>query len=198
VVSIDGQAVSYWDQLQKALRDGGGGAHDLVLERAGKTFKLTVTPRLDEQSKRYLLGVAPQDSVWVRYPFPSCLAKAGGISLEMSTLVFRTIKGLLQRKVALSSLSGPVSIAYITGQAARAGLYPLLWLMGVISMQLGLFNILPIPALDGGQIFVLFVEMILRRDLPMIVKERILQVGFGLVILLFATVLVLDLAKFVR
>jgi len=100
--------------------------------------------------------------------------------------------------MGLSALSGPVSIAYITGKVARTGLYNLLTLVAVISLQLGFINLLPVPGLDGGQILVLAVEGALRRDFPMAVKERILQAGFILLILLSVAVLVLDVAKFVR
>jgi regulator of sigma E protease len=197
IVSVNGEAVTYFDQLPALLAKSGDKPVDFVVERKGGRKEITVTPEWNEQEKRFVVGIySGEDSVLVKYPFPSCLGKAWRITESMSTLVYRTIKGLVQRKVALSTLSGPVSIAYFSGEAARAGLNPLLWFVALISLQLGLFNLLPIPALDGGQLFILTIEGIVRRDLPMLVKERILQVGFGLLIVLMAFVLIIDTAKF--
>ena len=132
------------------------------------------------------------------YPFPSNFAKAASLTLQQSTLAYRTLKRLVTRQVGLSALSGPVSIAYITGKVARTGHYNLLMLVAVISLQLAFINLLPIPGLDGGQILVLAVEGLFRRDLPMVVKDRILQAGFVLLILFSVAVLFLDVAKFFK
>ena len=196
IEALDGIPMAYWDQFQRAMLAGGDKPHRFTVRRGTETLDLTIQPKWNEEAKRFLVGVGAKESEWVRYPFPACLAKAAAITLDQSTLAFRTIQRLVERKVALGSLSGPVSIAYITGKVARTGLYNILWLMAIISLQLGIFNILPIPGLDGGQIFILMVEGAARRDLPMAVKERILQVGFGLLILLFAVILVMDVAKF--
>lgn len=196
IEALDGVPMEYWDQFQHAMLEGGEKAHRFTVRRDGQVIEIALTPKWDEQAKRYLAGVSPKESQWVRYPFPACLAKAGRITLDQSTLAVRTIKRLVEHKIALSSLSGPVSIAYITGKVAQTGIYNILWLMAIISLQLGFFNILPIPGLDGGQILILAVEGAARRDLPAAIKDRILQVGFGLLILLFAVILVMDVAKF--
>lgn len=194
--ALDGVSMEYWDQFQHAMLEGGDKPRDFRVTREGKTLHIAVVPKWDEQAKRFIAGVTPKESTWVRYPFPACLAKAGQITLDQSTLAVRTIKRLVEHKIALSSLSGPVSIAYITGKVAQTGFYNILWLMAIISLQLGFFNILPIPGLDGGQILILAAEGVARRDFPAAIKDRILQVGFGLLILLFAVILVMDVAKF--
>lgn len=196
ILSMNGQRFQYWDEFQRAMKGSTGAASTFTIERDGKAIDLTVTPQWNEKEKRFLVGITPQESTWVRYPFPSNFGKALRVTVDQSTLAYRTIKRLIEHKVAFSALSGPVSIAYITGEVARTGVYNLLWLMAIISLQLGFFNVLPIPGLDGGQILILAVESCARRDLPMIVKERILQVGFGLLIVLFAAILVMDVAKF--
>ena len=96
---------------------------------------------------------------------------------------------------AKSALAGPIEIAAQSGAAARTGFKNLLYLMGVLSLSIGLLNLFPIPVLDGGQITILLVESVMRRDLSMAVKERIAQVGLGLVVLLMVTVLYFDLSK---
>ena len=196
IEALDGVSMEYWDQFQHAMLEGGDKPRNFRVSREGKTIDIAVVPKWDEQAKRFIAGVTPKESTWVRYPFPACLVKAGQITLDQSTLAVRTIKRLVEHKIALSSLSGPVSIAYITGKVAQTGFYNILWLMAIISLQLGFFNILPIPGLDGGQILILAAEGVARRDFPAAIKDRILQVGFGLLILLFAVILVMDVAKF--
>jgi regulator of sigma E protease len=196
IVALDGVPMTYFDEFQRAMALGQGGPRTLDVERDGQRVTVTVTPEWNPQNKRYVLGIAARDTAWVRYPIPSNFVKAFRMTLDQSTLAYRTIERLVQRKVALSSLSSPVSIAYITGEVAKTGPYNLLMLLAIISLQLGLFNLLPIPGLDGGQILILLVESAVRRDVPMRVKERIVQVGFGLLILLFAVILSLDVVKF--
>ncbi len=198
IVSLDGESFGTWDEFQRAMALKGGEPRRFVLEREGRRVEVEVTPRYDEGAGRYLIGVSPQETVFRRYPFPQNFSKAAALTLDQSTLAYRTLRRLVTRQVGLSALSGPVSIAYITGKVARTGLYNLLTLVAVISLQLGFINLLPVPGLDGGQILVLALEGALRRDFPMTVKERILQAGFILLILLSVVVLVLDLAKFVR
>jgi regulator of sigma E protease len=197
ILSLDGRTFSYWDEFQQAMASAASGQpRHFVVERGGEKLEFDISPQWSDQAKRYLVGVTPQETTWVRYPFPLNFGKAFSIMADQSTLAYRTIKRIIENKTSLSSLSGPVSIAYITGEVARTGLYNLLWLLAIISLQLGLFNLLPIPGLDGGQLLILVVESAVRKDLPLIVKERILQVGFGLLIVLLAVILVLDVAKF--
>lgn len=198
IVSLDGQAFAFWDEFQRAMASSDGAPRRLVVEREGSRREVEVAPEFNAEAGRYLLGIAPQESVWTRYPFPSNFAKAASLTLQQSTLAYRTLKRLVTRQVGLSALSGPVSIAYITGKVARTGLYNLLMLVAVISLQLAFINLLPIPGLDGGQILVLAVEGLFRRDLPMVVKDRILQAGFVLLILFSVAVLFLDVAKFFK
>ena len=95
----------------------------------------------------------------------------------------------------MKSMSGPLDIAKFSGEAARTGVVQLVALMAAISLQLGIFNLLPIPVLDGGHLFLLAVEGIARRDFSLRVKERILQVGFVMILALLAVVLYNDLSK---
>jgi regulator of sigma E protease len=196
ILSLDGREVSYFDEFQRAMALGKGEPRKLVVERGGQRLEFSVAPQWNEKEQRYILGIRGRDTAWVRYPFPRNFAKAWSMTLQQSTLAYRTIKGLIARKIALSSLSSPLSIAYITGEVAKTGPYNLLMFMGIISLQLGIFNLLPIPGLDGGQILILAVESAIRRDVPMRIKERIVQVGFGLLILLFVVIFSLDVAKF--
>jgi regulator of sigma E protease len=108
---------------------------------------------------------------------------------------FRVIGKLVTRKTSMRQVSGPIDIARISGEAARGGLHKLVLFMGLISLQLGIFNLLPIPLLDGGHLTIIAFESTIRRDLSLRVKERILEVGFYLLILLFVVVMFNDIVK---
>ncbi len=113
----------------------------------------------------------------------------------MTGETFRVIGRLVTRKTSMRQVSGPIDIARISGDAARSGIRPLIWFLGLISLQLGIFNLLPIPILDGGHLTIIGFESTIRRDLSIRVKERILEVGFVLLILLMVVVLFNDIVK---
>ncbi len=96
---------------------------------------------------------------------------------------------------AKNAVSGPIDIASLSGEALRAGPKQLIYLMAIISISIAIFNLLPIPLLDGGQIFILLVETVRGRDLSLTLKERIQQVGFLLIIMLMAAVILMDISK---
>ena len=92
-------------------------------------------------------------------------------------------------------MSGPIAIGQFAGEAAREGAGPLIALVGMLSLQLGILNLLPVPMLDGGQLAVIVIEGTLRRDFSLRVKERILQFGFVLLVLLMGIVIYNDILK---
>jgi regulator of sigma E protease len=197
ILEVQGQKMNFWDELSLMIRNSNGSPVALKIKRGGKEEILYVTPQYVEAEKRFMVGVVVKDSEFVRYPFPRNFLKAGDMVFQQASLAERTIKKLFQRKIPLKALSAPPSIAYITGKVARTGFYNLFFLLGVISFQLGFFNLFPIPGLDGGQILILGVEGTIRRDLPDVVKDWILRIGFGFLILFFVVILCLDLFKYV-
>ncbi len=114
---------------------------------------------------------------------------------EGSKLILRTLSGLVTGGTSVRQLMGPVGIASHTGQAAMQGFAALLGLMAMISLNLGLLNLMPIPVLDGGHIAILALEGISRRDFSIQVKEKMLLAGFALLVLLMVTVIYNDLTR---
>ena len=114
---------------------------------------------------------------------------------EWSGLIFRTIWGLLTRDTPVTQLVGPVGIAQLLGDAAQIGWVTLFGLMSMISLNLGILNLLPIPILDGGHIFIMAMEGIARRDFSVQLKERMVFVGFVLFMTLMVTVIYNDLTR---
>jgi len=115
---------------------------------------------------------------------------------EWTKLIVPTLDGLFTRETAVKQLMGPVGIAEMTGTAAEQSWISLFSLMAMISLNLGLLNLMPIPVLDGGHIAILAMEGLSRRDFSMRVKEKMLLAGFVLLLMLMATVIYNDLMRF--
>jgi regulator of sigma E protease len=106
---------------------------------------------------------------------------------------------MIQRKISMRAISGPIGIGSAAGDAAvQKGWTPLLELTAAISLNLGIFNLLPIPIMDGGVILLLFIETVMRRDISLPVKERIYQAAFVFLVLFAAMVIYSDIAKTVQ
>jgi regulator of sigma E protease len=116
-------------------------------------------------------------------------------NIEMSGLILNTLKDLFTGEASPKQLMGPVGIAQMSGASAEAGWIALLALMASISLNLGLLNLMPIPVLDGGHIFIMAIETISRRDFSLAMKEKMLFVGFVLLMTLMVTVIYNDLTR---
>jgi len=115
---------------------------------------------------------------------------------KFSLLMVDLIHKLVERKASIKQLDGPIGIARASGDAAQQpGWIPLLSLMAMISLNLGIVNLLPIPILDGGVILLLLVESLMRRDISLRIKERIYQTAFVFIVLIFVVVIYNDLMK---
>jgi regulator of sigma E protease len=116
-------------------------------------------------------------------------------NVEFAGLIVRTLGGLATRETSPKQLMGPVAIAQLSGDYAAAGWMALATFMASLSLNLGLLNLLPIPVLDGGHLFIMSVEGLVRRDFSMKVKERMMMAGFAVLMLLMVTVIYNDLAR---
>jgi regulator of sigma E protease len=166
-----------------------------INELTGETLHLTITPT--EKDGQVLIGF--------NYEVPADLHKFGPIAAlahsvqfnyENASLTFRIIGRMITGSASVRTLSGPIGIAQISGDAARTqdiGIF--IRLIALISLQLGIFNLLPIPILDGGVIALLLIEGVMRKDLSMNLKEKIVQVGFVFLILLMGFAVFNDLSK---
>ncbi len=164
----------------------------LDVERDGASLVLAVTPEnLDGLGR---IGLRAGN--YQRYGFGKAFVESVRHNIWIVRQTGFVLSQIFTRRIsAEKAVSGPIEIATISGQAAREGFRYLLYLMGVISISIGLMNLLPIPVLDGGQIFILGIEGIIRRDLPLKAKEVINQVGFVLIMLIMLSVIFFDLKK---
>lgn len=192
VRSVDGRAVADAPDFIAAIEGRAGDAVRVEVLRDGALQTLTVTPALQQGKGR--IGV--RLGAFQRFGPGKALVESVQYNVDIARQTFVVLGKIFTREIAAkSALSGPIEIAAWSGAAARSGFKNLVYLMGVISISIGLLNLFPIPLLDGGQIVILTVEGLLRRDLSLALKERINQVGFVLIMMLMGTVLFFDLMK---
>ncbi len=164
-------------------------------EESRERISLTIAP--EEREGRVVIGFLPEVPVEiVQYGLLGAIAGSARYNYNMAALTFRIIGRILTGSASVRTISGPIEIARVSGNAARSGSARFFFgFIGMVSLQLGVFNLLPIPILDGGVIALLLVEGLLRRDLSIRLKEKIVQAGFVFLILLMGFVLLNDLAK---
>ena len=203
-LAVNGQPVSCWQQVASQIQKRNGKAVDMTVLRDGKQVQLSLTPYWGDSGNgdRWLIGIAfpsaPRDVVVRQLPLGQALATSLEDNVRDCVLTFDVLGRILTRRMSARSLSGPIGIAQISGQAYREGLPNLLMLVSFISLQLGIFNLLPIPILDGGMILMLFIESVIRRDLSLAVKERFAQIGIVFLLLLAVFVTYNDIVKTLR
>ncbi len=194
VVEIEGKPISHFYQLYSIIQEKGEQELTFVISRQGELLRKSITPQKDGEI--YRIGIAaPSETVVKRYGPVDALRESLVRNYKMTFLTFEVIEKLVTRELSLRAASGPIEIARFSGAAARRGLIPLLQLIAIISLQLGIINLLPIPVLDGGHLFTLLIEGIIRRNLSLKVKERLMQVGFVIIIAIMGMVIYYDIIK---
>jgi regulator of sigma E protease len=163
--------------------------------RNGETRTITVTPRKFGETPRIGATIIPYEFRTMKPGIIEAVKLSAERNWEWSKLIVRTLAGLFTRDTPVKQLMGPVAIAGLSGEAAQAGWIQLFSLMAMISLNLGLLNLMPVPVLDGGHIAILALEGLSRRDFSMKVKEKMLLAGFVLLLMLMATVIYNDLAR---
>jgi len=199
ITSFDGESIQSLYQLMQVLKRGGDRPGELGILRAGHPMQFPIHP-----SKTDIGYGVPQWSIGItsvantqqihRSPFDSIglsLWFNGRLSEQMASLVGQLFIG----KASLKEVQGPLGIVTTSGRAARAGFRSLVFVMALISLNLCIINLLPIPIFDGGHIMMIGVETALRHDLSLKAKERFLQVGFVFILVVFAVVMYNDVLR---
>ncbi len=202
IIAMDGKAIVTWPQLVEGVRHSDGHLIQFTVQRDGKNISFDITPMRGlsmDGSSVWQVGVSPK--VQEKFERQSILT-AAKVATVQTTVGIKEIGmvlgGLFTGKVKIRQLTSVVGIARESGRAAKRGPVDLIWLMAVISLNLGLLNLLPIPILDGGHVLMLAIEGILRRDLSLAVKERFVQVGLVFLLGIFAFVMYSDIFKLVQ
>jgi regulator of sigma E protease len=180
--------------IQQAIQETTAKTFPITILRNNAQTELEVTPTMRDGRK--IIGIdVPFPSIHVKLGMIGAFGKSLEINKENAVLIFQVIGRLLKRQASLRQLDGPVGIVAVSGQAYEAGFATLLTFMAVISLNLGILNILPIPILDGGVILLLVIESLMGRDLSLRMKERIVQASFVFLLMLTVIVLYNDVVK---
>jgi len=193
---IQGAPDQVFTKFVEAVGSAAPGPFPIEYLRDGRTGSVTVTPRKEGDSWKVgvqVVGDLPE--VVERFALGQSFVEGWRRVETDFKMTLAVIARLFRGTASMKSMSGPLDIAKFSGEAARTGAVPFVAFMAAISLQLGIFNLLPIPVLDGGHLFLLTLEGIARRDFSLRVKERILQVGFVMILALLAVVLYNDVAK---
>lgn len=193
VVSIDGEPVDA-NLLVEKVKAGGGRPLEFVLLRDGREITLQVTPE-GEPGKGVIGTGLEYESRQIKPGFFQAIAMSVQKNWDGTRMILKTLAGLFTRETPVRQLMGPVAIGELSGSAAQLGWTALFSFMAMISLNLGLINLMPIPVLDGGHITILALEGLARRDFSMKVKEKILIAGFAVILMLMATVIYNDLTR---
>ena len=203
IVGINGQPVRSVPGMLAFLQKNKDKPVTLTVVRNGQEMTFSnIVPQLADGAdgeKQYRLGFrGGEDEKVIQLPFGQALKRSLEENRRYATLVLQLVERIAQGRGSVKQFEGPPRIAQVMGSVAQEpGWTPLLALMAMISLNLGVVNLLPIPILDGGVILLLLIEGIIRRDISAKLKERIYQVAFVFILLFFSVVIVNDLGKMI-
>jgi regulator of sigma E protease len=194
IVNINGKDVVYWEDVTNIVYTAKGQEMALVINRDGIDMKTIFGSKKNVS----IMGISPSDEVvYVKYGFIKAIYMGAEKLWTLTYITCRALWASVTGAIPIKeSMTGPVGIFYITGQAAKLGLVYLLQLMAVLSASLAIFNLLPVPVLDGGHILFLAIEKIRRKPVSLKTQENVTQIGMSLLIVLMLFVFYNDFIRF--
>lgn len=197
ISSINGKPIKRWDEVATGVASSNGQPISLSVKRGEQFVDFTITPEprisknlFGEKINGYAIGVASAGEVITEYfnPFQAVI-KGTEQTWKVIDITIMSLVKMVQRVVPMDSVGGPIMIAKMAGEQASAGIAPFLAFMALLSVNLGILNLLPVPVLDGGHLLFFFCELIFRRPVPQKVREYAQQIGMvlllGLMVLAF-------------
>jgi regulator of sigma E protease len=200
ILSAAGHPIHATVRFHEVIRASGGKPVLIDFQRNGKPMQVTVQAvwSAADGPARWMIGaiVEPKlNIVTSRLSLPGALRQSVQENVRSAGLIFQVLEGVVERRISAKLLTGPVGIGQMAGQAAKQGPSAFIMLMSMVSLNLAVINLMPLPILDGGSVVMLIIEMVMRRDLSMSVKEAVFKVGFVFIMMLVAFVLYNDITK---
>jgi regulator of sigma E protease len=190
IIAVNNQTVTAWEDLSSAIKQSGGQPLALRIQRTGQETTVAVQPRkkevkniFGELKEDWMIGIGSQVSIEKGDP-GLAISKAFVQTYEYSKLTLVGLYKMITREVSPRNLGGPILIAQMAGQQAQEGIGSYLAFLAVLSINLGVLNLLPVPVLDGGHLFFFAIEAIIRRPVSLKYREKAQQVGIFLLLLL--------------
>ncbi len=205
ILKINGQPISEWEEMSETVARSAGRELSLTVRRGGEVKELLITPEtkempdiFGEKKQRGVIGVRPEGEIrTVRYGLADSVSYGFSKTWEVISMTLLGLVKLIQRVIPSDSIGGPILIFQMAEQQASQGALSFFTFAAVISVNLGILNLLPIPVLDGGHLFFLGIEAILRRP----VSERIImaaqRIGLALIISLMIFALYNDIFRLI-
>jgi len=205
LVSLEGQKISEWDQVVEAIQQHPNTPIELQIERNGENVSLTMIPDSRELADKRVIGfagIAPEVAEWpenyrfdLQFGVIDSVGKAVEKTGQVISLTISMLKKLIVGDVGLNNLSGPISIAKGAGMTADYGLVYFLGFLALISVNLGIINLVPLPMLDGGHLLFFAIEAVIRRPVPEKIQEMGYRVGGAIIFSLMAVAIFNDFAR---
>lgn len=198
IVAVNGIAIQSMSKLHEQIRASNGTAVQLTFRRGGKDQTVSVKPSYSDAdgAGRWMIGVQLERPIVItQLSFPNAVRESIKVNVKSASLIYQFLQGLIERRMSAKSIEGPIGIARLSGEAAREGPTAFFGLMAMVSLNLAVFNLLPIPILDGGLILLLLIEMVMRRDMSLQVKEAVFKVGMVFLMAVVMFVLYNDISK---
>ncbi len=200
IVSINGEKIQSLERVSQIIGENKGKSISIDVDRFGQAFSLSGTPRTEYPASEGALGISFSETAVVSYPWYEAIYRGAiatyNITMAILEAFGKMIASLFGAEKAALDVTGPVGIVYLTKQMSDLGLPYLLQFAALLSINLGIINILPIPALDGGRILFILIEKLKGSPVSRRVEGMIHQVGFMLLLLLMLFVTVRDFAQF--
>ena len=195
IVSVNGREVQTSADASQFITDAGESEIQFVLERDGEEIALSLTPRWSETDQRLMIGIQYK-VVPYRFPIGQSLQYSLETTGEMSGSIVTFLRNLIFKGEGVDELAGPIgTVTVVKEQTQAGGVRSYLQLAALISVNLGIFNMLPIPGLDGSKLIFLLVEKIRGRRIPPEKESLVVLIGFGLLLLLMALVMYQDIVR---
>jgi regulator of sigma E protease len=202
IVRINDQRIVHWLQLTEFMESLKSNPSPpkpfrVVFERNGKEHEVLITPRFDPKRNQYLIGIERrEEKIHHPYPFSQAIVMGSQRVVEIFAMTFSALYDLIAHRKGVEQLGGPIAIAQgVFSAQNQEGWYGWLLYLVFLSIQLAIFNLLPIPALDGGHVVLLFLEGVFRKPLPLWFLMGYQWIGFAFLVLLLLFVTKLDLHR---
>jgi len=196
-INVNGQPVESALTVQQVVFHSGGKPVELEMMRNNVLQKFTVTPVASNNPKmpwRVLVSFRMPVQI-VKLPFGSAVMESLRFNRQNATMIFEVLRSIVVHRVSPKTLSGPIGIAQMSSEAAQEGPSSFLGLMAVVSLNLAIFNLLPIPILHGGTLLLLLIEMLLQREVSIQVKETVFKLGFVFLMMVVVFVIYNDISR---
>ncbi len=203
IVALNGKPIETWDELAETISMRAGEALTLRIERGGSQMDLTVTPRVEvdkdalgNETKVGRIGIATATSETFKRSDPLTSAARGvARTWDVTVITVVSIWKLITGTIPASNIGGPLQISMVAGQQAQQGLVSYAFFVALISVNLAILNLLPVPMLDGGHLLFFAIEAVLGRPLSLRKREIAQQIGLALLLLLMVFALFNDLTR---